>query len=265
MTAPGISKESAIVAYQALDIPETYANKPQSFSVFCEMLDLAESRFKDLSCPLSPTSFDSRDHELRGYPRPVAWRWASAERSLQALECTGVMMRRPLFWQVESPLFAAGQAAGAPIYASDQNNMPLAAAAIRGAGMNTVVTDAEDAARFSGYLKDSSALSPAWIIIHPISAKAWTIPEPLKESDVGIYQEVHLFPGVALLDQCDLLAQKKDPVFHVSDDFCIDTNSGNTRITSAIATPLPLYQYEVPVQLRHGGICSCEKVLYERQ
>ena len=229
------------------------------------ILETAEPRIPDNGCAVAPTSFDPDDPELRAFPRPLNWRWTSCELALRAFKSSGIMMRLPLFWQVEPALFAAGQAAGAPIFVNDQGNMPVGAAAIRTASMDTVVTDTEDAQRFSSYLLKRGAQFPAaWIVVHPISQTAWAIPAPLRRGAAHVAQEVHLFPGVPVLEQCEKLAARKEPVFHLSESYLFEVEGGATYLTSIGDDPLPLFRYALPVTIAQGERCSCGKKVATR-
>ncbi|MBI5457495.1 hypothetical protein HY971_02095 [Candidatus Kaiserbacteria bacterium] len=228
-------------------------------------IDEAQDRIRDMPCFVVPTSFDPDDPELRAFPRPLQWKWASVETTLRAFCSRGIVMRLPLFWQIEPALFAAGQAVGTPIFVNDQGNMPVGAAAIRTANMDTVVTDSQDAFKFSSYLLEAGAQFPdAWIIVHPVSRNEWTIPAPLQNSTAHVAQEVHIFPGVPFLEQCEKLAAKKELVFHLSEPYRLEMEGDATYLTSAADDPLPLLRYELPITLVRGEQCLCGKRMVAR-
>ncbi|MCG3769288.1 MAG: hypothetical protein JW384_00410 [Nitrosomonadaceae bacterium] len=200
-----------------------------------------------------PTSFDANDPTLRGFPIPLDWKWTSCEQSLSSFKAVGVMMRLPLFWQLEVPLFHACKNSGAFIFVSDRGNMPLAAEAIRTAHIDCVVTDAEDAQTFSDFLVEKSALKPrSWIIVHRA-----TVPDTALLNGLGAVgaQEVHIFPGVPALVQCEVLRSLDTPLFHVHPDLKWDAKS-NT-VTSCIEIPVPLQNYPLPFTIKEIRTCEC--------
>ena len=252
--------------YEVFGVPTTHI--PTSRTTHAELLQILETiapQIPNMPCQVVPTSFNPDDPQLRAFPRPLKWRWDSCERMFRAFKTSGVLMRLPLFWQVEPALFAAGQAAGAPIFVNDQENMPVGAEAIRIANMDTVVTDSQDAVRFSSYLSGAKTQFPAsWIIVHPVSLDVWDIPAPAREEGTHVAQEVHLFPGVTLLEQCESLAEKKEPVFHASDAFQIETENSRTYVTSVTDEPFPLLRYELALSIVAKETCSCGKPEYTR-
>lgn len=172
----------------------------------------------------------------------------------------GILMRLPLFWQLESPLYTACRATGAPLFVNDQGNMPVGDAALRLAELDTVVTGAADATMFSSYLSEHGTPLPMWFIIHPLPSEPWDIPPALKKNDVRVAQEVHLFPGVPLLEQCPSLADNKEPVFHASGSYAIEYSDAKTLISSIKDDLASLKRYELPVQLKEDGTCPCGKI-----
>ena len=162
-------------------------------------------------------------------------------------------MRLPLFWQLEIPLFNACKNSGSFIFVSDRGNMPLAAEAIRTARIDCVVTDTEDADAFSSFLAEKSAPKPrSWIIIH--RAILPSTPLPHIAGDVGA-QEVHLFPGVPILVQCNVLHSLDTALFHVHPDFTWHEES-NT-VSSCADIPVPLRDYPLPFTIKRIRRCEC--------
>ncbi len=246
-------------AYSSWGVPEALMpSGTMNHADLVRILDCIEPSIPNRPCEIAPTSFDANDPELRALPRPMGWRWTSAENALRGFKTRGVMMRLPLFWQVEPALFAAGQSIGVPIFVNDQDNMPVGAAAIQTAGMDTVVTDSADALTFSSFLSGSkSAFPSSWLIVYPISLDTWNIPAPAREANVCVAQEVHLFPGVPLLTQCEHLISTKDSVFHVCDEYLLEQDG--LSVTSISPVPLPLLRYKLGTRLSTGGTCVCGK------
>ncbi len=225
-----------------------------------EKIDALEARIPKIPYRIVPTSFDPEDPELRGFPIPLKWRWASCEEALRVFGATGVMMRLPLFWQLESPLWSACKKAGAFIFTNDPENMPLGAAAIRSANIDCVVTETKDASLFSDFLREKKYQLPrSWIIIHPANSDEWSLP---KLEGANVAQEVHLFPGIPLLEQCANLRAKQRPRFHINSSYMWDTSLG--EITGNTDDPLPLIGYRIPFPLKEEGACSCGRRIVAR-
>jgi hypothetical protein len=165
---------------------------------------------------LVPSSFDQNDPSLSAERLPINWRWQTVEDTLRTLGAVGVMMRLPLFWQLEIPLFEACQRAGAFIFVADRANLPLSAEALEKAEIGCVVTDAQDALVFSAYLREKKREQPrGWFIIHA-GISGLSDLSPL--GDAPGAQEVHRSPGKLLLYQCDALRTLQRPHFHISEE-----------------------------------------------
>jgi hypothetical protein len=165
---------------------------------------------------LVPSSFDPHDPSLSAERLPIDWRWQTVEGTLRALGAVGAMMRLPLFWQLEIPLFEACQRAGAFIFVADRANLPLSAEALEKAEIGCVVTDAQDALAFSTYLREKKREQPrGWFIIH---AGMGGLSDLSPLGDAPGAQEVHRSPGKLLLYQCDALRTLQRPYFHVSEE-----------------------------------------------
>ena len=167
---------------------------------------------RQIECDFIPSSFDPDDPDLKALPRPHGWRWSSCEAALKEFGTRGLMVRLPLFWQIIPPLHESCRTLGIPIFINDLANMPLGAAALLHAGVDTVIAEAGDATQFAAFLKQNKLSFPkAWLVIHRAN-DAWNIPETLAAS--SLVQEVHLSPGVVLLSQCPELMRQKKPLFH---------------------------------------------------
>lgn len=144
-----------------------------------------------------PSSFDPDDAHMTGNPLPLDWRWRSAEDALTSWGSRGVMMRLPLFWQLEVPLFHACQSAGAFLFANDVGNMPLGAAAVDIADVDTVVTELDDAAAFASYLTiKRMSLPKYWFIVRKSSHAGAPLPPELTGNGISVHEEVHSSPGI---------------------------------------------------------------------
>ncbi len=173
------------------------------------------------------------------------------------------LVRLPLFWQVLSLVHEACGRAGCTLFANERDNMPLANAAVRSAEANIVLTDAKDAYALSLFLAEKNTRMPNWFIVHETKGD-WTTPVML-DSDAKIVQEVHLFPGVPLLVQCEDLSKQRSASFHAASGIAIECLDETTLVTSAEAMFVPLEQYWLDVRLATKGTCSCGKEIFEKR
>ena len=147
---------------------------------------------------LLPSSFDPEDASMHGIPVPLDWRWSSVEKALQEWGSRGVMMRLPLFWQLEVPLFHACRAADAFLFTNDVGNIPLGIEAVRIANIDTIVTTFDDAALFTAQLAERNvSLSKQWVIIRTPSSAKTPLPQILRSNDLRVFEEIHITPGIA--------------------------------------------------------------------
>ncbi|MSU74103.1 hypothetical protein EXS56_03105, partial [Candidatus Kaiserbacteria bacterium] len=132
-----------------------------------KQIQAIQETLKSLRCRIIPTSFEAEDPHLAGFPVHSLWRWNTCAQALSELKPHGVMMRLPLFWQLEVPLWYACRTAHTPIFLNDPENMPVGAAALQLGGMDTVVTEQCDASTFAEYLqKENEEFPKKWIVIH---------------------------------------------------------------------------------------------------
>lgn len=221
------------------------------------LLREAESRVSDASWRLFPACFDGSDSTLTAYATPLSWTWRSAAETLSTWNSRGVMMRLPLFWQLESPLREACDSSGAFIFVNDPGNMPLGAAALRQAGVDTVVTDKDDAATFSAYLREQGVPLPAFLLIEPLATSVSKLPISFEGASVS--RELHLFPGVSLFVQCAALSKNKETRFHAADGFTLTVDTQGARVSGSIDALVPLHDYELPFPASTHGTCLCGK------
>jgi len=141
--------------------------------------------------------------------------------------------------------------------------MPVGAAAIRFADVNTVILEADDSFAFSAHLVEKGvSIPPYWVVIHRADG-AWETPRTLQSAS-SVAQEVHLFPGVPILWQCEELMRVMLPQFHLSDEYNWKVES-ETYITSAREDPLPFTLLRMPFSLRKEKICSCGKDIFAKR
>jgi hypothetical protein len=206
-----------------------------------------------------PTTFDAADPDATGYPRMRSWRWDSARDTLCHFKASGVMMRLPLFWQVEPHLFEAAQASDAFVFVNDAANMPLGAAAIRSANIDLVVTHEADAAQFSAYLHAARVSLPAWLVIHSLSSTPPAVPPLMRGSRVA--REIHLFPGVPLFTQCAALADAQSSSFHAADGFECVVEDSAVLLSGTAHDIVPLERFRSPLHMKESGTCACGKLI----
>jgi len=223
-----------------------------------EILKKLEPKIPSMQCAVAPSSFNPKEEHLCAYPRPLGWDWPSCAGLLQHFGGKGVLSRLPLFWQVESPLYRACQAAGSFIFLNDKANMPLGAEAVRSAEIGTVLTDLDDASAFSSFLLAKNyPLPEAWLIVHVAEHIPGELPFPLANSPSKIGQEVHVLPGVPILEQCSTLSDTKKPLFHRSSGYYWETEEKHTLITGPTEDPCPLIRFELSFLLEEHDECPC--------
>src|SRR3989344_928656 len=215
-------------------------------------LALIEKSIPRMDCRVLPSSFEAEDPTLAALPRPLDWQSESLADALKEFPAKrGVMMRLPLFWQVESFLHAACRIVGIPLFVNELENMPVGAAALRGRGVDVVLTENADANAFSLYRQEKGVSASSWFIIHRIE-EPWQLSPALEGARVA--QEVHLFPGLPLLIQCAALWGTDR--FHLSAEFEIHSKNDDTSISSVKNALVPLREYHVPL-LKKVGLCTC--------
>ena len=258
------SQEAAREAYDKWGITGRFRPEEQMrLTDFLELLREIEPRIADIPCRVVPASFEPGP-ELLALPRPFDLRWESYTRTLRSFGSLGVIVRFPTFWQLISPTYTASRAAETAILVSEPQNMPVAREAIKRALMDTIVTDTEDALVFCKFLAASgTALPRAWLIVHRAQAAHWDLPAPLDNSAIQIAQEVHLFPGVPVLVQCEVLASGKGSLFHLVEAYRWELGDAVT-ISGTDDDPLPFVRLRLPFALHALEICSCGKTVFER-
>ena len=212
-----------------------------------------------IPCRIIPTSFEADDSGLAGFPLHPLSRWDSCAAALLEFKPHGVMMRLPLFWQLEVLLWYASRAARAPIFLNDPENMPVGAAALQFGGMDTVVTEQRDAALFVDYLqKEKMKLPEKWIIVHRAD-DGWNVPAPL--AGCRIAQEVHLFPGLPVLSQCaSLMNESADtPRFHITKE--IRYEPGTNVVETQMKDAIPSFKLGMP-SIVADSTCACGDPTY---
>lgn len=260
----GTFKRRAHDVYRQWGVPEKFLHgNVMKASEFLELLHTVQHRIPEMNSRVMPSTFNPDDPALCAFPYHKIAGWSSCEHIVRDSGARGVMMRLPLFWQVEPNLFAACHAAGAFIFINDADNMPLGAAAVRDAHIDSIVTDAQDAYAFSKYLLEKkTGMANTWIIVHDSHTSIAPLPHALEASHLRVAQEVHIFPGVPVLEQCTLLQKNKKASFHVSDSYEYETTKESLALTSNDASPLPLVRYELPLPLYEEGQCACGKAIF---
>lgn len=214
---------------------------------------------------ISPTSFNPNDPQLRAFPRALEWQWRSCQTLLEAHKPKVVMMLAPFFWQIEPLLYHACQHAGAPIFVCQPDNLPVAGAAITNADVEAVVCPPSSAAAFSLFLLEKNIPFPKlWLTVHDAHAPSWELPVGLGQKPATVGQEVHLFPGVPLLAQCNALATARQEEFHLTEDYAWVSKEGVVTITSTEVDLVPLQHYTLPFSLQKTGGCACTKETFRR-
>lgn len=231
-----------------------------NFVKLLQQLEHSLPTLKSGAYRMMPSSFDPQDPTLRGFPISKDWKWSSCASALQDFSATGVMMRIPLYWQLETPLFNACKDIGAFIFVSDPENIPLAAEALRIAEIDTVVTTAHDALKLSQHLADTSSLQPqSWIIVYPAVLPGLS-EGPIRGAQIS--REIHILPGIPILIQCAVLRETHPDRFHIVEG--IEWHHETNSISTKDAQVVPLATFHLPFQLTECGVCPCGQQMIRR-
>ena len=227
-----------------------------------DLMHSIERKIEGSGCHVVPTSFEPLERTLSGFPRQLQWTWRSCERALRKMGSKSVMSMLPKFWQIEPALNTSCRNIGAMLFPNEPENLPIGAAAIQSIGIDTIVCGVGDSARFSLYLAERNILSPSWVLIHRIDSPTWEI--PIAVGGTHVAQEVHLFPGVPVLTQCDTLIEEQKPRFHPSDSYIWEIGT-ETCITSIDNDPFPLTRLILPTAIQATGSCPCGRRVIEKK
>ena len=262
-----VAWESIRAVYARWNVPEKFLGDDvvTTSEMLTELLSTIEKRIPEMGCRVFPSSFDPNDPDMRALPRPIDWRWMSCERALRNAGSRGVMMRLPVYCQIGFPLHAVCRAIGIPLFTNEPENIPVGAMAIKAGGIDTVVSENRDVAALADYLiKRTMPYPRLGILIHRID-DVWEVPPVVFDTWGAVAQEVHVFPGVPVLDQCVVLSEEKAARFHLSDAYLWEVHDKETLITSVGDDPFPLSRYTLACSLRKSGECSCGKPVFQRR
>ena len=203
---------------------------------------------------LIPASFNPSESDMSACPIPADLGWDSCKNHFKHFNIVGVMMRLPLFWQMETPLQSAAREAGAFIFVNDRANMPLGQTALDIANIGAIVTDYPDALTFSAYLNEHNKPGPAlWVIIHSLENALLPLPGTIPGKSIA--REVHIFPGLPMLVQCPNLIDKKTSDFHIAPLFWHDAARGSHVLSTRAG--LPFSTVTLPFTITETDICPC--------
>lgn len=250
--------------YEIAGIPDKqYKNLPHTTEEkLLHALHTSEEYLRNTPSRMFPASFDPNEKSLTAFPRSLTWSWDTGERILRSVFAQSVMSFVPLFWQTEIPLYAACRAAGATLLVSDPENVPMCCAAVRSIAVDTIIGEVSIVDRFITELAKREQTCPKLLyIIHRKDASNWNVPENIVQNAHAIAQEVHLFPGVPILQQCPILATEKSTLFHPSSSYYWEFESDATYISSLGDDILPVFRLLLPVVLDTKGSCSCGSTL----
>lgn len=213
-----------------------------------------------------PSSFDANDPLLYAVPRSASFRWKSLEEFLGTTRARGLLVRTPIYWQALFAAHEACQAAGIPYLANDPDNAPVGAAALRMAGVDSVLTEASRAHEFWSYCQERKTVLPsAWFLVHDArSTTHWIAPESISQTSSCVFQEVHIMPGSPILEQCANLAAQKSTHFHIADAYTLRSESGRTHITSISNDAPPLSDIVCNWNLAEECLCACGRATFRR-
>lgn len=232
-------------------------------SAFLDELRAFEGLVPDTPCRLAPASFDPHDSSLTAFPRPVTARWQGCEDALKLFDASVVMLSLPFFWQVESYVRAGCEAARAGLFMNDPDNPTIGAEAVRAIGVDVVIQEASRFESFLELLDEKSFRAPrGFFLVHRFDSPSWRVTR--KHPDIGIWREVHLFPGVPLLEQCVHACRAQSDEFHLSRGFEWSFSGDFAIISSRDESRVPLRNVEIPMRITRRDTCPCGHDLYTR-
>jgi len=235
------------------------------FQQYQKMLKKVQEKIPDrINFRIFPTSFSPEGYEGGGFFRAGDWRWDTLEEHLKSSGALGVLVRLPLFWQVEPLIYYACKNAGSFLFLNDASNMPVGRVAIKNASFNTIVTTSDDALEFSKHIQEHNCNDFLnWIVVHPINDIDINRMKISYANTSYIAHEVHLFPGIPLFVQCSHLARGKSHHFHVASEFSLDTLEGSISLTGNESDAVPLYKVSINVSAtREKKKCPCGREVF---
>lgn len=209
---------------------------------------------------LFPHAFDTKLSSGGAFFRDRSWEWGSLEGHLSTLNACGVLMRLPLFWQVEPLVFQVCKKTDSYLFLNDVANMPVGKVAIQNANCNTVLTTANDAVAFSDYLNGHNFnIATSWIVVHKIDSFDKEAANVLYAGAEYSAHEIHIAPGIPLFVQCPFLARNSNLTFHIDDAFVFESfDGGEITITGTEIDALPASNLKLnQMWNRSGEKCAC--------
>ncbi len=256
-------KQSPEEAYARFEIEPTPYGDETSHEALLHLLQRAEKNISKSPFRLVPASFNPLDPSLTAFPRPLQSEWQSLRLYLKVLESRAVMMLLPLFWQMESATYRVCRDSGLLFFVADISNTPVNSLAIDSLTIDTIITTTQDCQAVLSYLSTKQRNIPrSWVFVHSVDAVPQHIP-PEFSTGTKVAQEVHVFPGVPILEQCGSLIERRAKTFHASDSYTWVFKSDRTLITSAGDDPLPFIRYRLPFVAIEQGVCVCGKAEIE--
>jgi hypothetical protein len=250
--------------YDALEIP--IPGSPIDYGEYLSMLSLIQNDVENIDMRIFPTSFDPNKTTF-AFLRSVFWKWKSLADFLQNYKAIGVLIRLPLFWQIEPLAFEACKTSKSFLFINDETNMPVGRTAIQSAEMNTVVTTAKDAVEFLDYLEVYDAKRPKNLfIVHPFPDVNIELTQTITDTRLIVAQEIHFFPGIPLFSQCNhIVSMRHTHNFHLSDGYYVSRHQNDNVfvISGTKFDALPLLMYQLPSWTHQtGNFCNCGKELF---
>ena len=228
-----------------------------------EALSHIQADSEHLQCVLVPSSFFPSDRELAAVPiRPK--KWNTLMNLLSCVHSQGTIVRLPPFLQFTPLVHAACKEKNVPIFVNDLANMPLGARAIKEKAVDVVVTEFSDVEQFSNFCLSRKSIPKAWFIIYSAYEHEWRTLPPMRAERI-IAHEIHLIPGIPILEQCTSLMKKNELVFHLSQAYNWSLDTETVHISSKEEGPLTLSDFTLPFTLKKLEDCSCGQPIYSRK
>jgi hypothetical protein len=217
-----------------------------------KLAHLDESRLRYLI-----SRFDSEDlDKLFLVPWDREAGWPSLDRETGTANPFVSLCIVPPYWQLAPVFYETMRRRGIPAIILPTRNIPLAAQMVKEVGVQSIVAGKDGAKELHELCSDKALLKP--ILFWHIALSLREQLEPDEFGSVPVFQEKHVFPGIAVACQCATMAKTHSRGFHLSKDYLWEITAGKTLITSLRESAMPFIRYDLGAHVRgESSVCAC--------